>query len=115
MSSTPLYVYVDVDDTLVRSAGSKRIPITAVIEHIRALKREGAVLYCWSAGGASYAQESAKEFAVEDCFEGFLPKPNIILDDAPVNLWPGCATVHPAGCNLILEEYRRRLENPTSD
>jgi hypothetical protein len=28
-------VFVDVDDTLVRSAGSKRIPIAAVLDRVR--------------------------------------------------------------------------------
>jgi hypothetical protein len=35
-------VFVDVDDTLVRSAGSKRIPITSVVERVAGLKRAGA-------------------------------------------------------------------------
>lgn len=38
-------VFVDVDDTLVRSAGSKRIPITSVTERVAALKQAGATLY----------------------------------------------------------------------
>jgi hypothetical protein len=40
----PLVVYVDVDDTLIRTAGSKRIPIGSVIEHVRALAAAGAEL-----------------------------------------------------------------------
>jgi len=39
-------VFVDVDDTLVRSAGNERIPMAAVVEHVAALKRAGATLYC---------------------------------------------------------------------
>jgi hypothetical protein len=35
-------VYVDVDDTLIRSAGSKRIPMTSVAERVATLKRAGA-------------------------------------------------------------------------
>jgi hypothetical protein len=38
-------IFVDVDDTLVRSAGSKRIPISTVIEKVRSLHAEGVVLY----------------------------------------------------------------------
>jgi hypothetical protein len=30
-------VYVDVDDTLVRTVGTKRIPMSEVVEHVRAL------------------------------------------------------------------------------
>lgn len=35
-------VYVDVDDTLVRSASTKRIPIPASIAKVRALHTSGA-------------------------------------------------------------------------
>ena len=35
--SRPLVIYVDVDDTLVRSYGSRQIPITGVIERLRLL------------------------------------------------------------------------------
>jgi hypothetical protein len=51
-----LVVYVDVDDTLVRSFGSKRIPMTEMVRHVRDLSRDGAVLYAWSSGGADYAR-----------------------------------------------------------
>ena len=46
----PLVIYVDVDDTFVRSYGTKRIPIPAVIKHIRSLWQQGAELYCCSSG-----------------------------------------------------------------
>ena len=42
----PLVVYVDVDDTLIRTSGSKRIPVSGVVEHVRALASAGAELYC---------------------------------------------------------------------
>jgi hypothetical protein len=93
-----LVVYVDVDDTIVRSVGSKRIPIPAVIEHVRQLKLQGAVLYCWSAGGADYARSSALEFGINDCFEAFLPKPNIMIDDQEVTGWPNFNHIHPLSC-----------------
>lgn len=58
----PFYVYVDVDETFVRNYGAKRIPMPPVINHIRELKEQGATMYCWSSGGALYAEDSAKEF-----------------------------------------------------
>ncbi len=91
----PLYVYVDVDDTFVRSVGTKRIPIPAVIKHIRQLKRAGAVLYCWSSGGAVYAQHRAEEVEIADCFVAFLPKPHVVLDDQPMQEWRYLTYVHP--------------------
>lgn len=88
-------VFVDVDDTLVRSAGSKRIPIAAVVDRVRALKHAGATLYCWSTGGAEYARASASEVGLEDCFVSFLPKPTIMIDDQPAAEWRLCRFVHP--------------------
>ena len=108
--SPPLVIYVDVDDTFVRSYGSKRIPIPAVIQHIRDLKRQGAHLYCWSSGGAEYAQASAEEFALDDCFVAFLPKPQVLLDDQKVSEWRGLLQVHPAtGVSQTLAEYQSLL------
>ena len=91
-----LIVYVDVDDTFVRSAGTKRIPIKNTLDHVRALKESGATLYCWSSGGADYARESAQEFGVADCFDAYLPKPNVMIDDQTVASWRLCLEIHPA-------------------
>jgi hypothetical protein len=98
-SSVPLVVYVDVDDTLVRSAGSKRIPIVRVVEHVRQLKAVGATLHCWSSGGAEYARQSAVELGIEQCFQSFLSKPNVMIDDQLVADWKLCLEVHPQSIN----------------
>lgn len=91
----PLIVFVDVDETFVRSFGSKRIPIVNVLRHIRMLSSQGAVLYCWSTGGAEYAKQSAIEFQIEDCFSGFLPKPSVLIDDQSVSEWRQLVEVDP--------------------
>ncbi len=91
----PLVIYVDVDDTFVRSFGSKRIPMTSTLNRIKELHAEGAELYCWSSGGSVYARESAAEFGVEDCFTGFLPKPNILIDDVKLAAWHELDELHP--------------------
>ncbi|BCM91978.1 hypothetical protein IAD21_03857 [Abditibacteriota bacterium] len=93
---SPPIVYIDVDDTFVRSVGTKRIPMPNVIRHIRDLKEQGATLYCWSSGGAEYAQASAREFGLEDCFEAFLPKPHLLVDDQEPHEWRGFKVVHPS-------------------
>ena len=80
-------VYVDVDDTLVRSFGSKRIPITAVVQRIRELHRAGFRLYCWSSGGAEYCRSSAAELGIAECFVAFLPKPHFMIDDQHPSDW----------------------------
>ena len=87
--------YVDVDDTLVRSFGSKRIPMTEMVRHIHELNGAGVVLYAWSSGGAEYARESAKELELEDCFRALLPKPNVIIDDQSPAEWRRLVHVHP--------------------
>lgn len=105
-----LVVYVDVDDTLVRSAGSKRIPIPHVIQHVRDLAEGGATIYLWSRAGAEYARASAVELGVADCFRAFLPKPNVMLDDESFASWRGIAEIHPSSCHgLSIDDYRRRV------
>lgn len=88
-------VYVDVDDTLVRSAGTKRIPIPASIAKVRALHTSGATMYLWSAGGADYARATAMELGIADCFSGFLPKPTVIIDDQHITEWRGLRHFFP--------------------
>jgi FMN phosphatase YigB (HAD superfamily) len=88
-------VYFDVDDTLVRSAGTKRIPISPVVERIRTLHARGITLYLWSSGGADYARNTAAELGVGHCFEGFLPKPTHIVDDQHIMQWRDLTHVHP--------------------
>jgi predicted HAD superfamily phosphohydrolase YqeG len=88
--------YIDVDDTLVRSAGTKRIPIVHVVRHTKALKEAGWQLYCWSSGGGDYARKSAEELGIAYCFEAFLPKPEIMIDDIRPESWSFLRIVHPA-------------------
>ncbi|MBT9589100.1 hydrolase [bacterium] len=91
-------VYVDVDDTLIRSFGSKRIPMSASLAVVRQLHEAGACLYCWSSGGAEYARSAAAEVGLEDCFQGFLPKPQLLLDDVEFAKW-GVVELHPNQCS----------------
>jgi cation transport ATPase len=88
-------VYFDVDDTLVRSAGSKRIPIPAVVERVRSLHAKGITLYLWSSAGADYARSTAAELGISSCFAGFLPKPTHIVDDQHITKWSGLVHLHP--------------------
>lgn len=108
--SKPFYIYVDVDETFVRNYGTKRIPIPAVLEHIKELKEQGAVLYCWSSGGAKYAEESAKEFGIDNCFDGFLPKPEVSIDDMAFSQWRNLLEVHPNECpENTVESYKEKI------
>ena len=104
----PLVVFVDVDDTFVRSLGNTRIPIPNTINRIKELHAEGVELYCWSSGGGMYARESAEEFGIADCFLGFLPKPNVLIDDVKLADWHELAELHP---NEVADITRSDLNN----
>ena len=110
MSTRPApVIYVDIDDTLIRSLGSKRMPITAMAKLVRLLKERGAMLFCWSSGGAAYAREAAQEVGLSDCFEAFLPKPELLLDDVPFGNWK-VAELHPSECSsLTADEVLARI------
>lgn len=95
-----MIIYVDIDDTLVRSFGSKRIPMTDMVALIPKLKEHGATLYCWSSGGAAYAQSSAEELGIADCFTAFLPKPHFLIDDVAVADWR-LVELHPNECRGV--------------
>ncbi|WP_428242837.1 hypothetical protein [Gynuella sp.] len=110
-STSPLIFFVDVDDTFVRSYGSKRIPIPATIEHLKNLNTQGAILYCWSSGGTEYARNSAAEFGIESIFTGFLPKPNVMIDDLHINEWRNLIQVHPNSCvSKTMNDYKEELK-----
>lgn len=93
-------IYVDIDDTLVRSFGSKRIPISHMVDLVRDLNRNGATLYCWSSGGAEYARSSADALGLSACFTGYLPKPHLLLDDVAVADWK-LGYLHPSECTSL--------------
>ncbi len=99
-SPGPRVVYVDIDDTLVRSFGNKRIPMTEIVALIPQLNACGATLYCWSSGGAAYARSSAEDLGIVDCFEAFLPKPQVLVDDMLVASWD-LVELHPNTCRSL--------------
>lgn len=94
-------VFVDVDDTLVRSVGTKRIPMPSVIADITALHAGGATLYLWSSGGGDYARASAVELKIDHLFTAFLPKPDAYVDDQAVQEWRFCIHVLPTNAGSL--------------
>jgi len=116
MTHRNLIVYIDVDDTLVRSIGNKRIPMPNVVKHVDQLFQEGAELYLWSTGGADYAREAAEELGISHCFRAFLPKPRVLIDDQAVGDWRELIHVLPGSCEgetveSYLEKIRRKRES----
>ncbi len=93
MAERSRVIFVDVDDTLMRSVGPKRIPMPSTIKQVKELHAAGHTLFLWSSGGADYAQESAKELGIEPLFQAFLPRPDIYIDDQSVADWRYCQHV----------------------
>jgi len=102
----PLFVYVDVDDTLVRKGpDGEELPIPHVVDHVRALHRQGAQLHCWSTGGEHHARSIAQQLGIEQCFSSFLHKPQVFIDDERAAQWPHFVHISPDALGT-LEEYR---------
>lgn len=76
-------VFVDVDLTLIDAFGA---PLPGSVEGVRRLQAAGCHLFCWSTGGANYAESVAQRLGIRDCFEAFIPKPDIVIDDAPASV-----------------------------
>jgi phosphoglycolate phosphatase-like HAD superfamily hydrolase len=73
-------VFVDVDLTLVDSTGKM---LEGARESLKRLKAEGCHLFLWSTGGAEYCRKIASLHGLNELFEGFTAKPDIIIDDMP--------------------------------
>jgi phosphoglycolate phosphatase-like HAD superfamily hydrolase len=73
-------VFVDVDLTLVDADG--RI-LDGAREALNSLKQRGCHLFLWSTGGTDYCRKVARLNGLEELFEGFTAKPDIVIDDMP--------------------------------
>ena len=116
MSNTigQLAIFVDIDDTLVRSFGAKRIPIPEMVECVRRLKLDGGEVFFWSSGGSQYALDSAKELGIASCGSAFLPKPNVVIDDVALHSWSKMVVVHPfEASSMSLLDYSIMLSKGT--
>lgn len=100
-------IYVDVDDTLVRSFGSKQIPIPVAIQYVRDMFQAGNKLFCWSRGGAEYSRAVASKLEIEECFVCFLPKPDVVLDDRMTECLKHCEFIHPNNAIACQHTSRR--------
>lgn len=87
--------YVDVDDTLVCTSGGKTFPIPATVAWIKALNYKEHQVFLWSRGGAEYAKNTAVRLGIDQLMSGFLPKPDIMVDDQNISEWTHMKTLHP--------------------
>ena len=73
-------IFVDVDLTLIDANGKIR---PGAAEALTQLKDKGCHLFLWSTNGADYERKIAQINNLEELFEGFAAKPDIIIDDMP--------------------------------
>lgn len=73
-------IFVDVDLTLIDANRNIR---AGAREALANLKAKGCHLFLWSTNGADYARKIAQIHGLGEFFEGFSPKPDIIIDDMP--------------------------------
>lgn len=73
--------YVDVDDTII---DHNDLPIQHVIDFLEVAKGYGCVLYLCSQGGEDYCREIAEKLGITSWFRGFLPKPDVWIDDIEI-------------------------------
>ncbi len=64
--------FIDVDGTLERKILGIEVPLKGVVDGVRLLKREGALVFLWSTGGAKHARKAAREAGIEKA-RGWLP------------------------------------------
>ena len=75
-------VFVDVESSFREDVRGR------VLGYLRGLDLEVWELFAWSDGGSEAARVHVVEAGVEDLFSGFLPKPNVLLDEHGVDEWP---------------------------
>ena len=92
-------IYIDVDDTIIRTVGSKVMPITDTIKWIRE-NSETHNLYLWSRGGGDYAKNIAEKLQINGCFLAFLPKPDALIDDQDFLTWTHLKTHYPSNIDI---------------
>ena len=73
-------IFVDVDQTLIDANGKL---LAGAREALVKLKDKGCHLFLWSTNGVEYATNVAQINGLDDLFEGYTAKPDIIIDDMP--------------------------------
>ena len=78
-------IFVDVDETLVDANGAL---LNGAREALVRFKEKGCHLFLWSSGGADYCRAVAARHGLTEFFEGFVAKPDILIDDMPSTCIP---------------------------
>ena len=102
-------IYLDVEDTLIPSTADSRISPERMVARVRERAQKGAGLYLWSRQGAEHARQVAARCGLEDCFRGFLPKPEVIIDAKALEDW-SISEFHPVACTAVRVEDLLRIQ-----
>jgi phosphoglycolate phosphatase-like HAD superfamily hydrolase len=73
-------IFIDNDLTLVDEQGRL---LEGVREALQRFQGEGCHLFLWSSVGVEYCRKVATLHNLTDFFEGYVSKPDIIIDDMP--------------------------------
>jgi hypothetical protein len=73
-------IFIDVDLTLVDLNGRL---LEGALESITQLAERGCHLFLWSTGGIEYCQKIARLHKLDAYIQGYVPKPDIVIDDLP--------------------------------
>jgi hypothetical protein len=86
-------IYIDVDDTLIRTFGTKQIPIPRSADYFRRMHMS----YTDGVELEQTILETLRQSSVSisDLSASFLPKPDIVLDDRLEILLEHCEFIHP--------------------
>ena len=81
VDNNKITVFIDIDGTITPDCGHTIFPLA--IETIQELS-EKSNIFIWSAGGFNYCEEIVNKLNLEEFICGFMPKPEIVIDDLPM-------------------------------
>jgi hypothetical protein len=89
-------IFIDVDGTLLNSNEGVDPRAQEILRQIRLklnAEHPDSNLYPWSGAGGDYARSKANEHGLAGFFSGFSGKPDVIIDDDPLSVFPERAIV----------------------
>ena len=104
-----IFIYVDVDNTLVRTVRGTELPIPKVVRHIKKLHHEGALLYCSVTVARTMLAKPHNVWESMRVSLVFSESPKFSSTMNELEEWPCVVDVHP-NCLATLKRYKARLQ-----
>ena len=102
-----LVAYIDIDQTIVNTAGEA---LPGACERIEQLAVQyGYELVAWSRTGRSYALETLERLGIAKWFMAFLTKPDFVIDDDPDSIM-GHAHILKVDCRTFWRKFWHKLD-----